>query len=210
MPSKSDGVFLSIDVLRRAEAEGKGSVPKRHAETMQDWAVAAGAQGRYDVFLSYRHNEPDAVLVEGLYEAVCSWVAVPDASGLHQRPVVFHDRRRLSLGRSIFTMLADALLSTTVLVAIMSTRAMERLTQENTAGTVDALLFEWWFAIELLGEPAAQAAQAAPQSSMRRVVPLFADPAAAQQNWSTLVRSTVCSATHSAVVHEWARCGLPL
>jgi hypothetical protein len=99
----------------------------------------------YDMFVSYRWNDFDTKLADALFDKTASDQVV---IAKNSRAVnVFVDRNRLKDGENFVDSFAKSLINSTVVVPLMSAKALERMFFHDVAG-VDNLLLEWIITLE--------------------------------------------------------------
>ena len=92
----------------------------------------------YHAFISYRWSDFDTELATALFNGLTVSV-LPDGTPLD----VFLDRRRLEDGRMLTTDFATALIHSTVVVPIVSFKALERMLALVHDSNIDNVLLEW-------------------------------------------------------------------
>ena len=104
-----------------------------------------GLLRRYHIFISYRWSPFDTELAIALFNSL-SVSVLPDGTPLD----VFLDRQRLEDGRMFATDFATALINSTVVVPIVSFKALERMLTLAHDSEIDNVLLEWSLIVELV------------------------------------------------------------
>ena len=102
------------------------------------WLMNKQALDSYEVFESYRWNDVDTKLASRTFDIFSRYSYTPKNLPIH----VFLDTSRLKDGNDFQISFFKALTQSTVVVAWVTTRALERLIHHN-AETVDNMLIEW-------------------------------------------------------------------
>ena len=181
--------WLSLEACRRTP-----EIFKMHKDCLlvnQDWFPPVGPQETYDLSLTYRHGT-DRAFVHELFVQLGRSTVTGDGS----RPVVFHDERRLPPGVSLHETIGRSIMASSVVVAIMSEGAVRGMGGRRDSALPDCLLFEWWFALELLDRRPGQ-------SRLRRIVPALrgAEPA----RILSAAPSDVSDATYAELCSVWRK-----
>jgi hypothetical protein len=99
----------------------------------------------YDVFISYRWNDFDTKLADALFDKTASDQVVITKN--NRAVNVFLDRNRLKDGLNFVDSFANSLFNSTVVVPLMTAKALERMFTHDPA-TRDNVLLEWLITLE--------------------------------------------------------------
>jgi hypothetical protein len=99
----------------------------------------------YDIFVSYRWNDFDTNLAGALFDKTASDVVT--VSRNNRAVHVFLDRNRLKNGLNFVDSFSKSLINSTVVVPLISTKALERMFSHDPA-TRDNVLLEWLITLE--------------------------------------------------------------
>ena len=99
----------------------------------------------YEIFLSYRHGEPDSEMAADIWNSFSNFTLGEEG----RRVAVFWDVKSLETGVQFDTNFMVALSTTLVFSPLITPHALERMALPGSQNKLDYLLLEWWLALTL-------------------------------------------------------------
>ena len=124
------------------------------------WLINKKVFSSYDIFISHRWNNYDDQVIDGLCDAYGNHVVGPEKRAVK----VFLDKATLNKGKQFQREYGKALVNSTILVPILSTAALQKVSDHNPEEE-DNVLIEWMLALECMQDPI--------HSKMRGIYPLM-------------------------------------